>query len=65
MAFSHSDLYGLSAMKTIITIVIMLVVTGCLRKVETDDQDVKEEKRPSGNELPPEPPPPPDTPTNK
>ena len=52
-------------MKTIITIVIMLVVTGCLRKVETDDQDVKEEKRPSGNELPPEPPPPPDTPTNK
>ena len=46
-------------MKNLITIVIMLVVTGCLRKVETDDQDVKEEKRPSGNELPPEPPPPP------
>ena len=40
-------------MKNLITIVIMLVVTGCLRKVETDDQDVKEEKRPSGNELPP------------
>ena len=53
-------------MKNLITIVIMLVVTGCLRKVETDDQDVKEEKRPSGNELPPEPPPPPVGPsTNK
>ena len=64
MAFSHSGLSDLSAMKTIITIVIMLVVTGCLREVETEGGGVKIE--PSGNELPPEPPPlPVDPSTNK
>ena len=53
-------------MKHLITIIVMLVVAGCLRKVETDDQDVKAGLSPSGNELPPEPPPlPVDPPTNK
>ena len=52
-------------MKTLISIIVMLlVVTGCLREVETEGGGVKIE--PSGNELPPEPPPlPVDPSTNK
>jgi len=60
----------LNTMKTIDTkslligILAMLVVTGCLREVETEGGGVKHE--PSGNELPPEPPPLPVAPsTNK
>jgi len=55
-------------MKNLITIIIMLVVAGCLREVETEGGGVKIEPsgEPSGNELPPEPPPPPLGPsTNK
>ena len=43
-------------MKNLITIIIMLVVAGCLREVETEGQDVKDEPSiPEGNELPPPP----------
>ena len=54
-------------MKTIISIIVMLVVAGCLSEVETEGQDVKDEPSiPEGNELPPPAPAPPLAPsTNK